>query len=210
MMFECTYCAQFSGRTFKKLLHHIKFVHSNEPNFQISCGHCNQYFKTFSSFKSHLRRKHNEQGIDDDLLQLEDIFPDDINPEDPDTDANDDEEEGDIDDENDIEKMTRFIALFVLKTKEENQLSQHAMDSILDNTASLIEQNLAVLKRNVMSCLNDNGVDWTQINGLSDILSQSSVFSKALGPVANEYLQVKYFLEKFNYVVSDRLIFVIA
>ena len=58
VMFSCLIALNILCE-FKKLLHHIKYLHSNEPNFMISCGHCNQSFRKFESFKSHLRRKHN-------------------------------------------------------------------------------------------------------------------------------------------------------
>ena len=54
----------------------------------------------------------------------------------------DDEEADDIDQDNDIEKITKFIALFVLKTKEVNLVSQKTIDSMLDNTKILVDHCL--------------------------------------------------------------------
>ena len=99
-----------------------------------------------------------------------------------------------------IETLTRFIALFILKTKEENQLNQKIMDSILHNTEDLVEQSLEALKSRVKSC-----IDITNIEGLSDVLEQPSTFSQAVRPLSNQYLQVKYFVEHFNFVVSKIL-----
>lgn len=199
-MFSCQYCADFSVRTFQKLLRHIKFIHSNEPNFCISCGHCGQSFKKFESFKSHLRRKHKEI-VDENADNLEEVPP---QFDDSREDSTDDEEENDHDiaDKNPIEKMTRFIALFILKIKEENQLSQPSVDSILGNTKDLLEQSLQGFKEEVIACLRGNGIDVSQLHGLNDLFQKQSSFSEAVIPVANEYLQVKYFMENFNFVVS--------
>ena len=63
-MFHCPYCATFMGRTFNKLLHHIKFLHSHEPNFDNTCGDCDQSFRKFASFKSNIHRKHrNKESV---------------------------------------------------------------------------------------------------------------------------------------------------
>jgi hypothetical protein len=43
-----------------------------------------------------------------------------------------------------VPSMTRFIALFLLKTKEENRLTQQVLDSIMNNTETLVEQSLDV------------------------------------------------------------------
>ena len=195
LMFPCPYCAGFLGRTFKKLLSHIKFNHSHEPNFCITCADCGKSFRKFASFKSHLQReeKRKEQAA---------ILP-------PHLEENDDHEysdDGDSDEEeepeNYIEDLTRFLALFILKTKEENQLSQQTINAIIENTGDLVESSLEALKKNIRSCLKDNDIEIADVEGLSDVLEQPSAFSQAKEPLTNEYLQVRYFVENFNFVVS--------
>ena len=207
-MFYCPYCTECCTTSFKKLLHHIKFVHSCEPNFSISCGHCNQTFRKFESFKSHLRRRHNYGNTNGEnngegFVNL--VADNDQEPTHRNEDESDDEtsnENGQETYEESLATMTRFIALFLLKTKEENQLSQPVLNAILDNTGNLVDQSLEALKNNVKSCLANNGIDVLTINGLSEVLEEPSLFSKAKTPVATEYLQLKYFVENFNFVVS--------
>ena len=152
IMFNCSYCAEMSATSFKKLLRHIKFIHSHQPNFSVSCRHCHQTFQKFESFKSHLRRKHSEDNERDAING--DGFVQDGGIID---DHDEIEAEGEISDElegneeletgqDSVETMTRFIALFILKTKEENQLSQHVMNSVLHNTENLVEQSLETKK----------------------------------------------------------------
>ena len=62
-MFPCCYCSSFDGSSFKKLLNHIKFIYSHEPDFLISCGDCGQSFNKFNSFRSHLNRKHSARKV---------------------------------------------------------------------------------------------------------------------------------------------------
>ena len=114
------------------------------------------------------------------------------------------EDDDQADDEvTDIEKITKFIALFVLKTKEVNLVSQQAIDSMLENTKSLVDHCLQMLGGEVKLCLARNGLDWAEIDGLQEVFNnQSSIYETALAPVANEYLQIKYLVEKLNFVVS--------
>ena len=94
-----------------------------------------------------------------------------------------------------IESMTRFIALFILKTKEQNQLSQQVSNMIVHNVENLVEHSLNSFKSSVVSCLTNNGIDIQTIDGLTDILEEQSLFARARSPLATEYLQVKYFVE---------------
>lgn len=208
MAFPCGYCSSFAGSTFKKLLNHIKFIHSHEPNFLITCGDCGQSFNNFNSFKSHIQRKHNEK----ELAVIPGVIDEneDINIDDDDnislnsSDHEDLEEEVDTEEEakNYTDEMTRFLALFILKTKEENQLSQRGIDAILDNTGDLVESSGEHLKEQITTCLERNGVEVGDVEGLSDVLQQPSIFTQAKRPLTNEYQQVQYFKDNFNLVVS--------
>ncbi len=107
---------------------------------------CAQGFTRFSPFKSHLDRKHKQQCTQDHSLDEGNDDPDhgiiDVPIEDDDQ---ADEDDDDIDQDTDIEKITKFIALFVLKMKEVNVVSQQAIDSMLDNTKTLVDHCLQML-----------------------------------------------------------------
>ena len=98
--------------------------------------------------------------------------------------------------------MTRFVALFILKIKEENQLNQKVINSILENTEFRMEQSFDDFKNDIKFWLAKNNIDISNINGLRDVLDQKSLFSRARKPLETEYMQVKYFVENFNFVVS--------
>lgn len=96
----------------------------------ITCGDCGQTFQKFNSFKSHIQWKHNSRNHHDNnsVVEVE---------EGGDLDLSAEEDQGREDDAEEpksfVEEMTRSLALFMLKTKEENQLSQRAIDAILGN-----------------------------------------------------------------------------
>ena len=74
MAYFCPYCGNYTGGKFNPHLRHIKYHHSQEPNFSITCEDCGQKCDT-------------------------------------------------------VEELTRFLALFILKMKETNGLSQQALDN---------------------------------------------------------------------------------
>ena len=45
-----------------------------------------------------------------------------------------------------VDEMTRSLALFAPKTKDEYQLSQPAIDAVLDSTGDLVESSMEHLK----------------------------------------------------------------
>lgn len=97
--------------------------------------------------------------------------------------------------------MSRSLALFILKTKEEQLLCQQSINAIKENTEDLVEGSLQNLKDKITTCLARNGVQIADIDGLDDVLQQPSTFSLAQEPLANEYQQLQYFKETFNLVV---------
>ena len=105
-----------------------------------------------------------------------------------------------------VEELTRFLALFILKTKETNNLSQQAVNAITSNTAELIEFSLNTLKCDILQCLHENGISVNTINGLVTVLERKSAFCLANERLSTEYLQMKYFDEKFNFIVSIMMI----
>ena len=201
MAFQCCYCSSFAGNTFKKLLSHVKFIHSHEPNFTIACGDCGQSFRKFNSFESHIQRKHNANILAD--RQENDVAIEDNCNDNLDANSSDEEDRAEdvIEEEqpkNFVNEMTRCFALFLLKNKEENQLSQRGIDS----TGEVVESSLEHLKGEVTTCLERNGVAVADIQGLSDVLQQPCIFTQARQPLINEYQQLQYFKNNFDLVVS--------
>lgn len=202
-MYSCTFCAGFLGHSFKKLLRHIKFIHSHEPNFSITCGDCGQSFRKFNSFKTHIRREQAKKKLEQRFIveEASDTEVDEHQGYESDGEQGPEEEQSA---DSHVGDITKFLALFILKTKEENQLSQQSIDSILANTEDVVETSLQYLKDKISNCLADSNIQIEDVNGLADVFKEPCVFSRAKEPLANEYLQVKYFLENFDLVVRTR------
>ena len=119
-------------------------IHSHEPNFSITCGNCSRSFTNSNSFKTHIRREKEK----DKLARL---FEEPVGEH-----FNEDEDprEGSDEDEN-----TEMFGIVFIKTKEQNQISQQALNSSLENTSDLVERNLEELKARIKSCLAANNID---------------------------------------------------
>ena len=157
------------------------------------------------SFKSHIRRKHGNNAF----LAVE-VQQNEVNGE---LDMNDGEladsdneyDQHLLDQENSVENLTRFLALFILKTKEMNQLSQQALNAIVSNTEDIVEQSMDSLKTKVVRCLHENGIQPEEVQGLNTIFQEQNDFALACEKLKTEYLQIKYFVQKFHLVVSIRI-----
>ena len=206
-MYVCNYCGEFTGKQFSRYLRHIKFVHTNEPNFTISCTQCKKTFKKFQSFRSHLQRKHyKKQHPEPNSTRDEDDHQNFVNDSDDAVDMlseNQDESPFDSGENTSMENITKFIALFVLKTKEVHMVSQPTIDSIMDITKTLVGHCLETLSRDVKSCLAQNGLNWKDIEGLKEVFNnQVDSYEKAVDPVSTEYLHVEYVVDNLHYVVT--------
>ena len=65
--FRCSYCSYLSS-TWRELNRHYFVTHSNEPNFLRKCVvvGCCQTFRCYSSYNSHLLRKHKGKDFEDE------------------------------------------------------------------------------------------------------------------------------------------------
>lgn len=140
-------CSHLLFQSFKKLLAHMRRTHSHDPNFLVTCGRpgCCKTYKIFASFESHIYRNHPELleetiEIDGDILDEEaSLSYSGSDAGDPDSPRSMDESE--LEDEKNREKIRenalRNVALFMLKTREYNRLSQTAMKSVMDETLNI-------------------------------------------------------------------------
>lgn len=208
MTFPCCYFSSFARSSFKKCLSHIKFIYSHEPNFMITWGDCGQSFQKFNSFKLHIQRQHNSKNLGARPENDEDVKVEDDNVDVNSIDDEDHLEENDaeVEPKNFVDEMTRYLALFVLKTKEENQLRQRGNNALLDSTGDLVDGSLEHMKEQITTCLERNGVTVADIDGLSDILQKPYLLTQVRQPLINEYQQVQYSENNFNFVVSLSLI----
>lgn len=69
-----------------------------------------------------------------------------------------------------VRDVTRFLALFLLKTKEEltNQLTQQTINAILGNTEDVVETSMQCLKDKIVTCLTNNDMNIADVAGLKE------------------------------------------
>ena len=87
--------------------------------------------------------------------------------------------------DNSVDDITKFPALFILKTKEMNQLSQQALNAIVSNTQDIVEQTLDAFKDKIVHCLHENGIRPEEVQGLDTVLRDQSDFAKACETLKN-------------------------
>ena len=63
----------------------------------------------------------------------------------------------------------KHLALFALKIQEVTRLKD-TTNSMIDNTAELLQQHESHLKGRIESCLDESGIDVKGINGLEEIM----------------------------------------
>ena len=161
-------CCHLSFPTFKRYLNHQRDYHSHEPGFAIRCPgkSCFRAYSKISSLKSHLSRWHKNENSGFDLDNVEDVSIPFDNPE-VDHPLNELVENT----PNARETFTKkHLALFALKIQEVNRLTDTTTNSLINNTAELLERHESHLKGKIESCLEESGIDIKGINGLDEIM----------------------------------------
>lgn len=195
-------CSHLEFATFKRYLNHLRNTHSHEADFKVTCtaNGCFQTFTVFSSFTSHLSRKHRDVDIVGDLLLQNEIEVEEVTHAGNEfSDSEDDNEDEHIQGEHE-EYSLRSLALYVLKTQEMNRLSDTSLNANLDNTDEIVEQNLEFFKVGVKRCLQDANLDVGAIQGMEELLESPSAMSKHLEVMKSAKHRNKYLVEELEMV----------
>lgn len=190
---------------------HIRRTHSHDPNFLITCGipGCCKTYRLFSSFESHIYRNHSElleeeteQASDEDISDQEDLecpdYPDVLSS----MDESDDSESVDEDNEEEIrEKTLRNMALFMLKTRECNRLSQTAMNNVMDETRHLVSMSVKHFQSRVEKCVTQSGIEVSDVDGLRELLAEKPAAVEAIQTLSSSWRELNYLREHFKFVV---------
>ena len=231
MVYVCEICSAsrvpFRALSIPLILNHYRRVHGHDPNFQVTCRlhGCSATYKKFEGCKSHLRRHHIDHN---DILQFQHFDQAHVhfqtqNPE-PEEDGitnsnnenfiervnetdsgyehvNINQEYGSTATETQID-LQRNSALFLLKTKEVNQLTQQAIDSLDSDTTDMVKTTVEVLKNEVRNCLERAGIQFDGIPGLDSHFKDDKPVSNPFHGLQAKTKQLKYFRDNFGVVVS--------
>lgn len=99
------------------------------------------------------------------------------------------------------DQRQRIAALFLLKLKEERQLTQVAIDDIVAGVTSMIDQSVSHVKAAIRAKLCDIDVDVADVPGFEAVFSELQQPFCGLETVSK---QEKYFKDSFSLLVSLR------
>lgn len=160
------------------LINHLLRKHKTEKNFIIHCSNpgCGISFTKLSSFRRHYYRKH---AIEENLNNVE---------EDIDTTTNN----SDIDIVPACRETQKSEALFLLKLKAEHNLSEKALNDIMDSTKEMLQHQSSVIKQRLSTEIPE---DFFQTVN-RDEMFRLDVF---LG-LETEHLREKFFRRHLGYI----------
>ena len=128
-------------------------MHSFEPGFQLKCeinGCSSRTFTNYRSYRQHVRRRHS------DIFAAEEEEDDDDEQYDA-SELLETEEAGTV--EIPSVDLKRNDALFLLKMKEINRVSQKALDDIVGDVTELFQARLLQLKEDLLAELGPESTD---------------------------------------------------
>ena len=192
MPWNCSICAVFAADDIKILLNHIGRCHRNDPNFHCICGlnGCTKTFKKYYSWRKHIKMKNDNSLIENsDLPAMDTDIPDMPNP-------------AEINDTDGQVNVTKSSALYLLKLQEECYLPKSTVKSVLENTKTIVQETLSVVKTHVEQCLTNNDVDPKNIPGLQDIFVENNAITNPFYNLETETQQKNYYKENFNLKVA--------
>ena len=201
--FSCSICHKYAALSYESVLKHIGSVHSCEPNFHITCGveGCPRTYRSYRSFRHHLTNKH----CGADLPASNNTIP-----------SVDDDHDHEESDSMELDSLSLplqprpenyEVALFLLKAREERQVSQLALDGLIDDFTELYQSQVVSLSEKAKNYLSDMNCDSDVITGIDELIKKTATTSIFKG-LESSYHQKNYYERNFNYVV--RLIVIIV
>jgi hypothetical protein len=197
------------------MLSHLVLVHKDDPDIHITCEvpGCQATFTRVHSYKSHLRRSNRNVDLKAPIEVDED---EDGQPRDE-TDRMEVENEAiPIDEDDDIglydkledraEANKRLNALYLLKTKETQLLTQKTLDSIVEGSTSLVRNTVELIRDEVANRLDSAGIRFDAVPGLNDLFQENHSISNPFSHILTKSKQSAFYRENFGLVVSIRVL----
>ena len=219
---QCPLCTDFSVPTFQLLLHHISRVHANSPDFNMPCGvetngnRCETTFTNFHAYKRHLRKKHRwrlcdgtDSNTSGDLSEDEDENGFALDHDDTAAASDSAMYDRDVGNEDSVtsteeekNSFTKETAMWILKLKEGRKLTQSTTEEILSDVTELCTDVVCRLGHDILKVLESAGVNASDIPGLHHLLSETSPYSTPFSNLKSQFLQLSYYRNHLNFVVS--------
>ena len=188
------------------VVRHMAVAHHHDPRFHVCCciKGCSRTNSNFYSFKKHLYRKHRE-----DLDMIGPSAAVTSLPQNPRSPLHDTEQmyaeptslcETAVPTSVQQSRHKKQMTLFLLKIKEVRKVSQTAIDGLLCDFTFIIEQIISQLQNDVSTCLQENGLNFTNINGLLELFSDPLKLYP-FTQLESKYLQQKFYKDHLDLLV---------
>jgi hypothetical protein len=82
--------------------------------------------------------------------------------------------------EDPVRAMRDLNAKFILKTKENNLLTQKCVDNIVEDSTELVRGTVKALKSGLQNCLDNAGLNFDAVPGLSQLFEEENPISNPL------------------------------
>lgn len=162
-----------------------------------------------NSYKSYLRRKHANVDLKAIIDDRDEVYSDSESVgEEVNLDQADDQNHfmNENEEECEEEENKRLDALYVLKTREINQLTQTAVNNIVEDSTILVRNTVEKVRKGVEECLEDAGILLDSIPGLQQLFKDDHPISNPLQHVSTKHKQASYFKVNFGLVVSSQCV----
>ena len=187
-------------------MRHSFEAHSSSPNFSFACGVHGypQTFTALSGMASHLRRKHRGVDLDDahstPMMSSEEEQSCDVVPTTVDLPELQHEEDSPelAPVPAKVNRLERSAALFLITLKERYEITQSALNFAVSQVQQMVSYAVEDIKESVEECLLPHLQDPSFEVHMSELFGAPDPFSS----LQNEYMQTKYYREKFDLIVS--------
>ena len=207
--YTCSLCDHFSATSIGGVLRHVGAVHVHEPHFHLVCGinGCPRTYQNYNSFRKHLRRRHAKYLVTSGCEAPSETSTEDVLPflGVAETELLDSGSEAPLVDPlqarivMDQERSRQSAAMFLLKTKEVNGVSQTALNELVEDVSLMVETTVDTIKANVEEVLVRNGIR-EKIHGLNEVFEMEWLHNPFRG-LHSEFLQHQTYKELFQLVV---------
>ena len=159
---------------------------------------CLASYRKLEGLKSHVRRHHKNEPIRDDLA--------DGNGPNEEMNVNFGMGENNVDEPEDMPgpqiDFQKNNAMFLLKMKENYQMSTAAITALLCDTTSLVQSCVEQIHGKVKDCLNNAGIELENVPGLQEVFRLENEIANPLNGLTTKMEQKQYFQENLGLVVS--------
>ena len=207
----CPCCGRIA-ESLGHLLRHVRLFHFGTPGFRtLKCNleGCRKIFKKYAVFRNHIYEHHANSAVNISHSNNSSTNNNSTNNRSTNTIYNDtDSDSGENMDTEIIshvtssDSMKKAAAIWILKTQEINKLTQSTTEKIMQDTGALYEAALSNLHSDVVSKLQEEGVEISTIHKLSSIFSPTGCHGNLFSGLESQFLQMKYFSTHFHFIVS--------